>query len=114
MPLKKEAPLRFSMSLHFLAICAEHAGLGRLCQRQTKLGYLRASARIMLNPKKIRGGSCPPLWLSIKPSLRTARRAPTRIALQARAIPHQREVQALRAHLAFVAFGLGFGAARRG
>src|ERR1043166_7347848 len=35
-------------------------------------------------------------------SSRTPRRAPARVALQARSVPHQREVQALRAHLAFV------------
>ena len=39
---------------------------------------------------------------------RTPRRASTRIALHARPVPHQREVAALRAHLAFVALGLGF------
>jgi hypothetical protein len=43
--------------------------------------------------------------------LRTPRRRSARIALQTSAIPHQREVHALRAHFAFVAFGLGFGAA---
>lgn len=39
---------------------------------------------------------------------RTPRRAPARIALHAGPVPHQREVAALRAHLAFVAFCLGF------
>src|ERR1700694_3703256 len=39
---------------------------------------------------------------------RTPRRAPTRIALHARAVPHQREMPAFAAHLAFVAFCLGF------
>ena len=39
------------------------------------------------------------------------RRASTRIALHAGPVPHQREVAALAAHLAFVALGLGFGAA---
>ena len=48
--------------------------------------------------------------LSIRTS-RTPRRASARIALHAGAVPHQREVAALAAHLAFVAFGLGFGAA---
>ena len=42
---------------------------------------------------------------------RTPRRAAAGIALHAGAIPHQREVAALRAHLAFVALGLGFRAA---
>ena len=42
---------------------------------------------------------------------RTPRRAAARIALHAGAIPHQREVAALAAHLALVALGLGFGAA---
>ena len=41
-------------------------------------------------------------------SLTTPRRAATRIALHACAIPHQREIAALAAHLAFVAFCLGF------
>jgi len=45
-------------------------------------------------------------WLSA-----TAGRAATRIALHAGAIPHQREMPAFAAHLAFVAFCLGFGAA---
>lgn len=40
-----------------------------------------------------------------------SRRAPTRIALQTSPIPHQREIQALRAHLALIALRLGFGAA---
>src|SRR5579871_2830223 len=43
--------------------------------------------------------------------LRTPRRAPTRIALQTRAVAHQREVAAGAAGFAFVAFGAGFGAA---
>jgi len=42
---------------------------------------------------------------------RTPRRAPARIALQTSAVPHQREIQALRAHLALIALGLGLGAA---
>jgi hypothetical protein len=42
---------------------------------------------------------------------RTPRRASARIALHARAVPHQREVSAFAAHLAFVAFCLGFGPA---
>ena len=41
----------------------------------------------------------------------TPRRASARLALKTRAVPHQREVQTLRAHLALVAFGLGLGAA---
>src|SRR5258707_1380471 len=45
-------------------------------------------------------------WLSATP-----RRAATRIALHAGAIPHQREVPAFAAHFAFVALCLGFGAA---
>src|SRR6266545_5033145 len=40
----------------------------------------------------------------------TPRRAPTRIALQARTVAHQREVAAFAAGFAFVALGLGFGA----
>jgi hypothetical protein len=43
--------------------------------------------------------------------LRTSRRAAARVALQARAIAYQREVQTLAAHLALVALRLGFGAA---
>ena len=43
--------------------------------------------------------------------LRAPSRAPTRIALQAGAVPHQREVHALATHLAFVALGFRFGAA---
>src|SRR6266481_4947419 len=39
---------------------------------------------------------------------RTPRRAPTRVALHARPIPHQREMPAFAAHFAFVAFCLGF------
>src|SRR3954471_10005453 len=42
---------------------------------------------------------------------RTPRRAAASIALHTRPIPHQREVAALAAHLAFVALGLGFRAA---
>ena len=42
---------------------------------------------------------------------RTPRRAATRIALHAGPVPHQREIPALAAHLAFVALGLGLGAA---
>src|ERR1700722_8531165 len=42
--------------------------------------------------------------------LRTPRRASARIALHARAVPHQREIPALPAGFAFVAFGAGFGA----
>src|SRR6185436_959764 len=42
---------------------------------------------------------------------RTPRRTSARIALHAGPIPHQREVAALRAHLAFVALGFGFCAA---
>jgi hypothetical protein len=49
--------------------------------------------------------------MTVSESSRTPRRAATRIALHAGAIPHQREVAALAAHLAFVAFGLGFGPA---
>ncbi|NEV03194.1 hypothetical protein, partial [Bradyrhizobium uaiense] len=45
---------------------------------------------------------------------RTPRRAAASIALHARPVPHQREVAALRAHLAFVALGLRFGATARG
>jgi hypothetical protein len=41
----------------------------------------------------------------------TPRRGPTRIALHAGAIAHQREVAAFTAHLAFIALGLGFGPA---
>src|SRR5258708_31808400 len=44
---------------------------------------------------------------------RTPRRAATRIALHACAVAYQREVAAFAAHLAFVAFGLGFGATLR-
>jgi hypothetical protein len=43
--------------------------------------------------------------------LRTPRRAAARIALHAGAVAHQREIPALRAHLAFVTLGLGLGAA---
>ena len=43
--------------------------------------------------------------------LRTPRRRAARVALQTRPVSHQREVQAFAAHLAFVAFGLGLGAA---
>jgi hypothetical protein len=42
---------------------------------------------------------------------RTPRRAATRIALHARSIPHQREVEAFAAHLAFVSLGFRFQAA---
>ena len=42
---------------------------------------------------------------------RTPRRAATRIALHAGAIPHEGKIPAFAAHLAFIAFGLGFGAA---
>src|ERR1700753_1953446 len=42
---------------------------------------------------------------------RTPRRAPARIALHTSPIPRQREISALRAHLAFVAFGFRLGAA---
>jgi len=45
-------------------------------------------------------------WLSATP-----RRTTARIALHAGAVPHQSKIPALAAHLAFVAFGLGFGAA---
>ena len=48
---------------------------------------------------------------SFSASSRTPRRASTRIALHAGAVPHQREMAALAAHFAFVALGLGFGAA---
>src|SRR3974377_669622 len=41
----------------------------------------------------------------------TPRRAATRIALHAGAVAHQREVAALRAHLALVAFGFRLGPA---
>ena len=44
---------------------------------------------------------------------RTPRRAAARIALHAGPVPHQREVAALRAHLALIALGLGFGATLR-
>jgi hypothetical protein len=61
------------------------------------------------------------LGMTITDGSRTPRRASTRIALHARPIPHQREVAALRAHLAFVAlcfrfrpaFGLGGGDGHR-
>src|SRR6202042_3315855 len=43
--------------------------------------------------------------------LAAARRAPARIALETRAVPNQREVQALSAHLALIALRLGLGAA---
>src|SRR6266702_8429427 len=43
--------------------------------------------------------------------LRTTSRRTARVTFHARAIPHQREVAALAAHLAFVALGLGFRAA---
>ena len=46
------------------------------------------------------------LWLSATP-----RRASARVALHAGAVAHQREVSALAAHFALIAFGLGFGAA---
>jgi hypothetical protein len=45
---------------------------------------------------------------------RTPRRAPTRIALEARAIAHQGEVAAFAAHLALVALGPRFGRALGG
>ena len=57
------------------------------------------------------GGQTSPTDSRGTDSSRTPRRATARIALHAGAIPHQREVAALAAHLAFVAFGLGFGAA---
>ena len=44
-------------------------------------------------------------------SLATPGRGPARIALETRAVPNQREVQALAAHLALIALRLGFGAA---
>src|SRR5439155_25287085 len=53
-------------------------------------------------------------WRSRPSASRTPRRAPAGVALEARAVAHQREVQALRAHLAFVALGFRFGAARGG
>ena len=43
--------------------------------------------------------------------LRTPRRAAARIALQTRAVAHQREIPALAAHFAFVAFGFRLGTA---
>ena len=52
-----------------------------------------------------------PAMTTVIASSRTPRRAATRVALHAGAVAHQREVAALRAHLAFVAPGLGFGAA---
>src|SRR5204863_213312 len=42
---------------------------------------------------------------------RTPRRRPTRVALHAGPIPHQRKVTAFAAHLALVALGFGLGAA---
>src|SRR2546423_2331863 len=51
-------------------------------------------------------------WRSRPSASRTPRRAPARVALEARAVAHQREVHALRAHLAFVALGFRLGAAR--
>jgi len=48
-----------------------------------------------------------PGGMTITTRLRTSRRAATRIALHAGAVPHQRETPALRAHLAFVVFGIG-------
>src|SRR3981081_4336640 len=58
------------------------------------------------------------VWLTMAPfipieGVRSAapRRRATRIALHARSVAHQREVAALAAHFAFVAFCLGFGAA---
>jgi hypothetical protein len=47
--------------------------------------------------------------ITITDSSATPRRAPTRIALHARAIPHQREMPAFAAHLALVALRLGLG-----
>src|SRR5262245_9102523 len=71
-----------------------------------------------LNPSYTleKGGPWPPFRITaaIFASSRTPRRAPARVALQARAVAHQREVQALRAHLAFVALGFRFGAAGGG
>ena len=46
----------------------------------------------------------------VRHDLRTPRGAPARVALQARAVAHQREISALAAGFAFVAFGAGFGA----
>jgi hypothetical protein len=51
------------------------------------------------------------LLMTCQFALATPRRAAASIALHARAIPHQREVAALAAHLALVALGLGFRAA---
>src|SRR4051812_2679783 len=45
--------------------------------------------------------------ISLRASSRTPGRASARIALEARAVPHQGEVEALAAHLAFVAARLG-------
>src|SRR3954468_21419470 len=58
------------------------------------------------------GGLGPPIYvMAIWLLLRTPRRAAARVALHAGAVPHQREVAALAAHLALVALGLGLGAA---
>src|SRR5215510_12128025 len=64
-----------------------------------------------------KGGQRPPFRIAIRRGFarsRTPRGASARVALEARAVAHQREVQALRAHLAFVALGFRFGAARGG
>jgi hypothetical protein len=57
---------------------------------------------------KSKGGAIAPPFFELSA---TARGASARIALQTRAVAHQREVQALPAHLTFVAFGFSFGAA---
>src|SRR5271156_5278307 len=59
----------------------------------------------------LRNTPSPPRSHSPQLLLRTPRRRTARIALQTRAVAHQREIPALAAHFAFVAFGLGFGAA---
>src|SRR4051812_19287555 len=65
----------------------------------------------MLEPQTKRAALRRPLVvISLDYRSRAPGRAATRIALEARAVAHQREVQALRAHLALIALDLGGGA----
>lgn len=62
-------------------------------------------------PDMKKGGQRPPFYAGGAPILRTPGCRSARIALETSPIPHQREIQALRAHLALIALRLGLGAA---
>src|SRR5271154_7617944 len=88
----------------------------RVCDtKMAILGYSIPSSqkkrRPFRRPFLIRGCPGQALSTTISRCSRTPRRAATRIALHAGAIAHQREIPALAAHLAFVAFGFRLGAA---